>query len=111
MPSSPYRPEPVCQVLLCGAAGFLGRAVLAALLERGFHVKALDLSEDSWTDPRAHGRARAESGLPAARPGLELAYGDISDYATVAGALAGCAAVIHTTVFFPQVAPGEQQGC
>ena len=54
------------------------RAVLAALLERGFDVKALDLSEDSWTEPRAHGRARAESGLPAARPGLELAYGDTS---------------------------------
>ena len=47
-------------VALCGAAGFAGRAMLSALLEGGYRVKALDLSEESWTAADAHGRSRQE---------------------------------------------------
>ena len=47
-------------VALCGAAGFAGRAMLSALLEGGYRVKALDLSEESWIAADAHGRSRQE---------------------------------------------------
>jgi|EP01046_Picozoa_sp_COSAG06_P010960 nucleoside-diphosphate-sugar epimerase len=98
-------------VALCGAAGFAGRAMLSALLDAGFRVKALDLDEASWTAADAHGRTRLESGLPTASDGqLELVYGDISEHAVVEALLAGCSAVVHTTVFFPQQVAGVNGG-
>ena len=98
-------------VALCGAAGFAGRAMLSALLDAGFMVKALDLDEASWTAADAHGRTRLESGLPTASDGqLELVYGDISEHAVVEALLAGCSAVVHTTVFFPQQVAGVNGG-
>ena len=95
---------------LCGAAGFVGRAMLEALLAAGFRVKALDLSEDSWTATDAHGRTRMESGLPTESDSLELIYGNIADHAVVEALLHGCAAVVHTTVFFPQQVAGVHEG-
>lgn len=100
-------------VALCGAAGFAGRAMMSALLDAGFKVKALDLDEASWTDTDAHGRQRIESGLPSAVAGdgqLELVFGNITDYAVVQSLLEGCTAVVHTTVFFPQQVPGQNDG-
>ena len=51
-------------VALFGAAGFAGRAILDALLDAGYCVRALDLTKSSWTQPDAHGRTRFETGLP-----------------------------------------------
>ncbi|HUY61300.1 MAG TPA: NAD-dependent epimerase/dehydratase family protein [Candidatus Dormibacteraeota bacterium] len=66
-------------VLLTGATGFVGRAVLGALRERGYAVRAL------VRDPRR---------LPAA-PGLAVVGGGLLDPAAVLAAARGCAAAIH----------------
>ena len=39
-------------VALFGAAGFAGRAILDALLDAGYRVRALDLTKSSWTQVR-----------------------------------------------------------
>ena len=36
------------KVLLCGAAGFTGRAILRELLAAGHRVRAWDLAPESW---------------------------------------------------------------
>jgi nucleoside-diphosphate-sugar epimerase len=106
-------PQPV--VALFGAAGFVGRAMVSALLDAGYAVRALDLSEESWFSHTAHGRVRAERGLPhhpRAHDHLELLYGDISDQVVVEKVMRGCCACVHTTVFFPQQVgrPGQHAG-
>ena len=54
LPAHCFMPDQSQTVALCGAAGFVGRAALAALLEQGYCVKALDLNQQSWTaGPRA----------------------------------------------------------
>ena len=97
-------------VALFGAAGFVGRAMTSALLDAGYAVRACDLSPLDWTDTAAHGRKRVESGLPAPSKHLSLLYGDISDHGVVSRAMDGCIAAVHTTVFFPQAAPGNNSG-
>ncbi len=66
-------------VLLTGATGFVGRAVLRALSQRGYPVRAL---------------ARDPGRLPAA-PGLTVVGGGLLDPSAVLAAARGCAAAIH----------------
>lgn len=73
-------------VLLTGAAGFIGRHVLAQLLERGHEVRALDSLR-----PDVH-----RSGAAWATPrDVEARVGDVRDAAFVAEAVNGVDAVIH----------------
>lgn len=64
-----------------GATGFIGSAVVRALLARGMPVRALVRPASNRTNI---------DGL-----GLEVVEGDLSDAAHLAGAMAGASAVIH----------------
>ncbi|MEP6852967.1 MAG: NAD-dependent epimerase/dehydratase family protein [bacterium] len=72
-------------VLLTGGAGFIGRRVLAALLDGGYSVRVLD----SLRPDVHHGPA------PQLPDGVELVRADVRDAAAVAGVLAGVDGVIH----------------
>ena len=75
------------QVLITGGAGFIGRYVARALVERGDRVRVLD----SLIDQVHGGRGR-----PAAlHPDVELIEGDVREARDVARALAGIGSVIH----------------
>jgi dihydroflavonol-4-reductase len=69
------------KVLVTGASGFVGSAVAAKLVERGFSVRALVRA----TSPRAH------------LAGLDLDYvqGDLRDAATIRPAMAGVRYLFH----------------
>ena len=69
------------KVFLTGATGFVGSAVLRQLTAAGYEVRALV--------------RRGAEGKLAVRDGVEIHYGDATEAATLADALAGCAAVIH----------------
>jgi dTDP-L-rhamnose 4-epimerase len=74
-------------VLITGGAGFVGRHVARALLERGHRVRALDsLIEQVHSNP-----ARPQE----LHPDVELIVGDIRNTEAVSRALAGVDAVIH----------------
>ena len=73
--SAPF--GPLC--LVVGGAGFLGKALVRALLARGCRVRALDRA------PRPGGDDR-----------LEVITADIRDVDAVRRAAAGCATVFHT---------------
>jgi dihydroflavonol-4-reductase len=64
--------------LVTGGCGFIGRHLVAELAARGERVRVLDLR---WSD--------------AALPAVELVQGTITDRATVARAIDGCARVFH----------------
>lgn len=66
------------RVLITGAAGSIGRVLVAGLTERGYAVRGLDRRP-----------------LVPADPALDLVVGDCADPATVADALAGVDAVVH----------------
>jgi dihydroflavonol-4-reductase len=74
-------PIPSGPVLLTGATGFLGSAIARALVARGYPVRALVRPET----PRA-----VLEGVP-----VDCRPGDLTDPASVARAMAGCAAAIH----------------
>ncbi len=72
-------------VLVTGGAGYVGSALVPALLERGHGVTVLDLylyGDEVLAPVRAN-------------PRLREVKGDIRDAGTVAAALDGCDAVIH----------------
>lgn len=69
--------------LLTGATGFFGHHVAAALLAEGWTVRAL-----------ARDRVRRRTPGPW-NPGVERLSGDLSDATDLAGAAAGCDAVVH----------------
>lgn len=69
------------QILITGASGFVGRAILTRLVAAGRPVRALTRSDASARD------------LAAA--GAEPVRGDIMDPASLAPAMAGCAVVYH----------------
>lgn len=72
-------------ILVTGGAGFIGRHVSSALLERGHRVRVLDALID-----------QVHAGAQRALPGdVDLIRGDIRDAASVRDALAGVDAVVH----------------
>lgn len=83
-------------ILLTGASGFLGRAILHNLLGRGHRVRALDLNRASWDHHAADGRLEDLEGDPR----VELLFGDVAEYPVVAAAVAGCDAVITAHAYF-----------
>ena len=73
------------QVLVTGGAGYVGSALVPALLRQGYRVRVLDLflfGDDVLAEVRNH-------------PDLEIVKGDLRDRELVARAVAGCDAVIH----------------
>ncbi len=74
-------------VLITGGAGFIGRHLSRALLERGYRVRALDNLIE-----QVHRGRRAPDELPA---DVELVNGDIRDEAAVRRALQGVDSVVH----------------
>ena len=72
-------------VLLTGATGFIGGHVAQALLSRSYEVRAL---------------VRPQSTLALQAPGLSVAPGDIRDPGSVAAAMEGCDAVVHTAALY-----------
>ena len=74
-------------VLITGGAGFIGRYVARALVERGDRVRILD----SLIDQVHGGRGRPDA-LPSE---AELIVGDVRDREAVAGALDGVDRVVH----------------
>ncbi|HJP31144.1 MAG: NAD(P)-dependent oxidoreductase [Candidatus Latescibacteria bacterium] len=84
------------KIVVFGGAGWLGRATLSNLEGAGHQVRAFDHTEEAWAawedvDGRWEG---------------DRIFGDIVDYDQVQQAIAGCDAVIHVAVWFPQ--GGEQ---
>ncbi|HSM94389.1 MAG TPA: NAD-dependent epimerase/dehydratase family protein [Anaeromyxobacteraceae bacterium] len=68
------------RALVTGAGGFLGRALVRALVARGDGVRAL---------------VRSEPQEPLAGPGVEVVRGDALDPAAVRSAVRGCDVVFH----------------
>ncbi|WP_426058695.1 NAD-dependent epimerase/dehydratase family protein [Hymenobacter sp. B1770] len=84
-------------VLVTGANGFLGRHIVAELLGRNYGVRAL-------VRPQNHA---AGSALPPLQHlPIECHEGDLSQPATLAGAAAGCTAIIHAAAM-AQVNPAR----
>ena len=74
-------------VLITGGAGFIGRHVAMALLERGYRVRVLDALIE-----QVHGGLGRPAELS---PDVELVIGDIRDEGALLTALRGCDSVIH----------------
>lgn len=68
-------------VLLTGASGFVGSAVLRALLREGFRVRALVRANSQYRDLTAHA--------------VEFVEGDLRDGSALGGACAGCRYLFH----------------
>ncbi|RIK44496.1 MAG: hypothetical protein DCC55_02195 [Chloroflexi bacterium] len=73
-------------VLVTGGTGFVGGAVVRALVERGEQVRVLAR------------RTSKLDGLTAL--GVEIAYGDLFDQASIEAALAGCDLLYHVAAVF-----------
>ena len=92
------------RVLVTGAAGWSGSAVVGALLHRGHTVVAHDLAR-SWAAEEQ--RAASADGTPcwAAPPpagaACERLDGDLLVSVSVRSAVQGCDAVVHTAVLHP----------
>ena len=74
-------------VLITGGAGFIGRHVANALLERGHKVRVLDALIEQVHQGRGRPAELASD--------VELVIGDIRDESTLITALKGCDSVIH----------------
>lgn len=87
------------KILVCGAAGWTGRAVLANLVEK-HEVRAFELDAAAW-----HAWEDIDGPPP---DGVDLVYGDIVDFDTIGRYVSGMDAVIHLTVHFPSFDDPEQ---
>jgi nucleoside-diphosphate-sugar epimerase len=81
----PNKMKTIDRVLITGGAGYVGSLLVPKLLDRGYHVKVLDLY------------IYGEQVLDAVKnnPNLEQMKGDIRDRVLLERALSGCDAVIH----------------
>ena len=77
------------KVVVFGAAGWVGRAILHNLTGR-HEVRAVDRSPDAW--------AKGDE-LEGPWLGGEIVHGDIADFSAVDDALEGVDGVIHAAVF------------
>jgi dihydroflavonol-4-reductase len=73
-------------VFVTGGTGFLGRSLVPSLVEKGFGVRALVRpgSEPGW-EPGKH---------------VEVVQGDVTDPASLSGAMDGCRYLIHAAALF-----------
>ena len=76
---------PITRVLVTGGAGYVGAVLVPQLLERGYHVRVLDLY--------LYGDEVLQS--VAGHPALEEIKGDIRDHRLLERVIPGCDAVIH----------------
>jgi dihydroflavonol-4-reductase len=74
------------KILITGANGFIGSAVVRKFLEQGYDVRAL---------VRRNSDCRNLRYLP-----IELFYGDLTAVSSLAAALKGCRALIHVGAFY-----------
>lgn len=81
-------------VLVTGGTGFVGGAVVKALLERGQAVRVL---------ARRRSKTQHLTAL-----GVEIAYGDILDQASIEAALAGCEILYHVAALYELWVPDKQ---
>jgi dihydroflavonol-4-reductase len=82
-------------VLITGASGFIGSAVLLRLVKCGFHVRALVRPQS----PRGH--------LPVS--GVQFVVGDIRDRDSVAAAMAGARYAFHVAADYRLWARGQKE--
>ncbi|MCU0689428.1 MAG: NAD(P)H-binding protein [Phycisphaerales bacterium] len=75
---------PISTVAVTGATGFVGRAVVKELLDRGYAVRALVRSED-----------KAQAVLPMAGTRLSILPGDLTDAASLGRWAQGAQAIVH----------------
>ncbi len=80
------------KVLVLGAGGWVGRAVIARLSET-HTVRAFDRGQEGWD---------AWLDIDGEWTGGEIVHGDISDPAVVDAAVEGMDAVVHAAVYFPE---------
>lgn len=73
-------------ILVTGATGFLGHNLVPVLIEHGYPVRALVRRSSQWQ--------------PLADLGVELAWGDTRDFASVCAAMEGCRIVVHGAGLF-----------
>ncbi|CAA7025535.1 unnamed protein product [Microthlaspi erraticum] len=71
------------KILVTGSTGYLGARLCHALLRRGHSVRALVR------------RTSDLSSLPPESDAFELAYGDVTDYRSLADACSGCDIIFH----------------
>ena len=83
------------RALVTGATGFVGSAVVRALLQQGWQVRAL---------ARAGSDRRNLDALP-----IELAGGDLADRASLERALEGCETLFHVAAHYRLGAPDPAQ--
>jgi nucleoside-diphosphate-sugar epimerase len=74
-------------ILVTGGSGYFGTILAGMAVDRGDHVRILDLNPPS--------------GPVAASPGVEFAQGDVRDLATVRDACAGVDVVLHNVAQVP----------
>ena len=121
------------KVLVCGAAGWLGRAITDVMIESGFEVRAFDRDMYQWTawenipsagmngrlseqdspnikgyvNGRHVGNASIQRAIIGHGGRIEMRYGDITDYKFVEELVEGVDAIIHATAYFPRESSDE----
>lgn len=79
------------KILVTGGAGFIGANLVSRLHAEGHQIRVLDT-----LSPQIHGTDPSQSPLRQQIEGkCEFIHGDVTDAATVVGALDGCNAVVH----------------
>ncbi len=78
------------EIVVFGSAGWVGRAILSRSVNRA-EIRAFDQGPEAWDELRD---------IDGDWTGGEVIHGDISDFSTVARAVSGMDAVIHTAVYY-----------